>query len=311
MSTFTSPASTPVLLLIFNRPLLTFQTLEKLRAMRPATLFIAGDGPRPNHVEDREAVRQARTVSEMVDWECDVKVLFRDRNLGCARAVSSAIDWCFENVDELIVLEDDCIPGADFIPFCAELLARFHHDDRILVISGDNFQKGTPRAPYSYYFSRFNHCWGWATWKRAWRHFDFDMEVWPEIRNGAWLTDILHDDVAVGYWTDIFDSVYAGKIDSWAYRWLFSCWVQGGLTVLPSVNLVQNVGFGEGATHTTRSSNNSIPVGRLRFPLVHPPYVIRDERADSWTQRQVFGCGRATIWTRVRDYCRSRLEHFR
>ena len=292
---------TPVLLLIFNRPSLTLRVFERLRSARPGRLFIAGDGPRENHPGEAEAVEQARAVATMVDWDCDVKTLFREHNLGCARAVSSAIDWAFESVEELIILEDDCLASDSFFPYCAELLERYRDDQRICVISGDNFQQHPPRTPYSYYFSRFNHCWGWATWKRAWRHFDFDMNVWPEIRDGGRLTDILHDRLAEKYWTKIFDKAYAGAIDSWAYRWTFSCWVQSGLTVLPSVNLVRNIGFGEDATHTRNDSKHSLLEEELPFPLSHPPFVLRDAQADEWTQYHHFNTRPA----------RGRLHHWR
>jgi GT2 family glycosyltransferase len=297
MADLPPPLATPVLLLIFNRPSLTIQTFERLRAARPARLFIAGDGPRQHHPEDFEAIEQAREVVDLVDWDCEVKTLFRDQNLGCARAVSSAINWAFDSVDELIVLEDDCLPGESFFPYCTELLERYRDDHRIFVISGDNFQQDPPRTPYSYYFSRFNHCWGWATWKRAWRYFDFEMREWPEIRAGSWLTDILQDRAAEKYWTGIFDSVYAGKIDSWAYRWTFSCWAQSGLTALPTINLVQNIGFGEDATHTVTDAGHSIRASELKFPISHPPFLCRDARADAWTQEHHFNP--APKWARL------------
>lgn len=308
MAEQTQQLSAPVLLLVFNRPSETFKSFERLRAARPERLFVAGDGPRPGHPNDAEAVEQVRTVVGMVDWDCEVKTLFRDHNLGCARAVSSAIDWAFEFVEELIILEDDCLPSDSFFAYCAELLERYRDDQRIFVVSGDNFQQRPPRTPYSYYFSRYNHCWGWATWKRAWRHFDFDMNVWPEIRDGGWLTDILHDILTEKYWTKIFDNVCAGKIDSWAYRWTFSCWAQSGLTVLPAVNLVQNIGFGEDATHCYGDSKHSLIAQNLDFPLSHPPYLLADETADSWTQQHIFGYGSVGIRDRIRHFCASRLE---
>ena len=307
MSESATRLNTSVLLLIFNRPTLTFATFERIRAARPERLFIAGDGPRGDRPEDATAVEQARTLTGMVDWDCEVKTLYRNHNLGCARAVSSAIDWAFESVDELIILEDDCLASASFFPFCTELLERFSDDQRVFVISGDNFQQGPPRTPYSYYFSRYNHCWGWATWKRAWRHFDLEMRLWPEIRDGQWLVDVFQDPLAVGYWTRVFDEVHAGKIDTWDYQWTFACWMQGGLTVLPAVNLVQNVGFGENATHTKKESCHGPPAENLIFPLSHPSYVLRDDHADAWTQIHHFGFGTVGLWDRIRYFLRSRL----
>ena len=291
--------SAPVLFLIFNRPELTRQSFERIRAARPRQLFVAGDGPRPNVPGEADKVAAARRAVEVVDWPCDVQTLYRENNLGCARAVSSAIDWAFENVDELIVLEDDCLPAASFFPFCTELLERYRDDERVCVISGDNFQPGPPRTPYSYYFSRFNHCWGWATWKRAWHHFDFDMPLWGEICRGGWLVDLLHNPLAVRYWKRIFDQVSGGEIDSWAYRWTFAIWTFGGLTILPEVNLVQNIGLSGDATHRS-DEKHSRPASDLKFPLTHPPFVIRDARADSWTQQYHFGYGKVGLLDRIR-----------
>ena len=297
----------PVLFLIFNRPDLTIQSFEAIRAARPDQLFISGDGPRPGKAEDPERVALARTVADEIDWDCEVRTRFLDRNLGCAHAVSSGIDWAFESVDELIILEDDCLPSKSFFPFCAELLVRFRADQRVFVISGDNFQQSTPRTPHSYYFSRYNFGWGWATWKRAWNHFDLDTSLWPEIRDGDWLVDILQDPLAITYWKDLFDQVHAGKIDTWDYQWTFACWMQSGLTVVPAVNLVKNIGFGEDATHTTDESSSGPPAENLTFPLSHPPTVLRDDRADSLTQRNHFGFGKIGYWDRFRYFFRTRL----
>jgi len=297
----------PVLLLIFNRPDLTFRTFDAIRAARPEQLFISGDRPRPGSAEDAEMVARARTVADKIDWDCEVTTRFHDQNLGCARAVSSGIDWAFESVDELVILEDDCHPSPSFYPFCAELLERFRADQRVFVISGDNFQQRAPRTPYSYHFSRYNHCWGWATWKSAWKHYDIEMKEWPEIRDGEWLEDIFRDPPATAYWKHIFDEVHAGKIDTWDYQWTFACWIQSGLTVLPTVNLVQNIGFGEDATHTTDESNTHPPADNLTFPLSHPPYVLRDNQADTWTQCHHFGFGTLGYWDRIRYFCGTRL----
>lgn len=297
----------PVLFLIFNRPDLTIKSFEAIRAARPDQLFISGDGPRTGEVEDVEKVALARTVTERIDWNCEVRTRFHDQNLGCAQAVSSGIDWAFESVDDLIILEDDCLPSTSFFPFCTELLERFRNDQRVFVISGDNFQQDPSRTSYSYYFSRFNHCWGWATWKRAWKHFDLETSLWPEIRDGDWLVDILQNPLATAYWKGLFDQVHAGKIDTWDYQWTFACWMQGGLTVLPTVNLVQNIGFGEDATHTTSAASSGPAAENLAFPLSHPPYVLRDDLADARTQRNHFGFGSIGYWGRIRNFCRTRL----
>jgi hypothetical protein len=218
---------------------------------------------------------------------------YADQNLGLPDRVAGGLDWVFSQVDRAIILEDDCVPENSFFPYCAELLERYQNDTRVMVISGDNFQHGRQRTQYSYYFSRYPHCWGWATWQRAWHHYDAGMDHWPAIRDSGWLYDILDNDRrAAAYWRQIFQAVYEGSIHSWAYRWTLACWIESGLTVLPRCNLVSNMGFGIDATHTRRRSRSStVPAQSLEFPLHHPPYVIRDSHADRFTQSNHFGTG--------------------
>lgn len=290
--TFTPPhpLKTAVLFLIFNRPDTTRQVFEAIRKAKPPRLYVAADGPRADKAGEAEKVEQARRIATQVDWECEVKTLFREKNLGCRVAVSSAIDWFFENEEEGIILEDDSLPSQSFFWFCEELLEKYRDDMRIMAVSGDNFQKDRVRNEFSYYFSRFNHCWGWASWRRAWSYYEKDMQSWPYIRDNDYMQDILLDKAAVKYWSKIFEAVYKNKIDTWDYQWTFSCWIQNGLTVLPNVNLVSNIGFDGDATHTTGkdNANSKIPVFNLSFPLKHPNWMIKDKKADGYTQKTHF-----------------------
>jgi hypothetical protein len=293
------PDPTAILLLIFNRPEETRQVLSVLRTLRPARLYVAGDGPRPGRGGEPEAVAAARAAATDVDWDCDVATLFRDANLGCRRAVSGALDWFFDQEPEGIVLEDDCVPDRSFFAFCSELLARYRDDRRIMAIAGNNFQGGWARSEDSYYFSRYNHCWGWASWRRAWALYDRELAGWPEFRARGYLADIGDQDPDfVECWTKIFDRSARGETDSWAYRWTFSCWQQSGLTCLPRVNLVENIGFGPAATHTKAPHCDTRAVS-LAFPLHHPPSVVRDVVADTRTTRLHFGIGRKSWKRRV------------
>lgn len=284
---------TPVVFMIFNRPDTTKVVFEAIRAARPPKLLVIADGPRDDKPGEWYKCEATRQIIDGVDWECEVLKNYSETNLGCARRVSSGLDWVFENVEEAIILEDDCVPHQTFFRFCEELLERYRNDSRIMVVSGNNFQFGRRRNSDSYYFSRYNHCWGWATWKRAWRYFDFEMKLWPEIRDQGWLNDILLDSVSVDYWTQIFEFVYNGCIDSWAYRWTFSCWIQNGLSILPNVNLVSNIGFSDEATHTTgKSTYANMRADSMIFPLRHPLSMIRDHYADNLTQSSLFRMGR-------------------
>ncbi len=282
------PLKTAVLFLIFNRPYTTKQVFKAIREAKPHRLYVAADGPRADKSGEHEKCEQVRQIATQVDWDCEVKTLFRDKNLGCRVGVSSAIDWFFDNEEEGIILEDDCLPSQSFFWFCEELLERYRVDMRIMVVSGDNFQKGLARNEFSYYFSRFNHCWGWASWRRAWSYYEKDMQSWPYIRDNDYMQDILSDKKAVKYWSKIFETAYRNKIDSWAYRWTFSCWIQNGLTVLPNVNLVSNIGFDGDATHTKTVSKIAMILAlEITFPLKHPPTMIRDYVADRRTDLNV------------------------
>jgi hypothetical protein len=275
--------NTPVLFLIFNRSDTTRQVFESIRQAKPAKLYVAADGARPDTAGEEVKIKEVRSIATSVDWECEVKTLFREHNLGCKMAVSSAITWFFEHEQEGIILEDDCLPEQTFFPYCQELLEIYRHDTRVMAISGDNFQQGKKRTEYSYYFSRYPHCWGWATWKRAWQHWDGDFTSWPEIKEKFFLNDLaMGDETLVTYWAKIYDQCHAGKIDSWAYPWNYSCWVQSGLAALPNVNLVSNIGVGAGATHTTKADDKylQLPVEQLVFPLQHPHCVFRNVQAD-------------------------------
>lgn len=277
--------TTPVAFLIFNRPDTTARVFEAIRQAKPPKLLVVADGPRPDRADDVEKCKAARAIIEGVDWDCEVLTNYSDVNLGCKKRVSSGLDWVFSLVEEGIILEDDCVPDPTFFRFCEELLEYYRHDWRIMVISGNNFQFGKKRTGYSYYFSVYTHCWGWATWRRAWQYYDGEMKHWSQVRDGNWLESILVESQAVKYWTKIFQTTYDNKNDSWAYRWTFSCWIQNGLTILPNVNLVSNIGFGEDATHTSSSKSRvaNLPVKEINFPLKHPPFLLRHVEADNFT----------------------------
>ena len=285
----TAELAPPVLLIIFNRPHLTQRVLEAVRQAHPVRLYVAADGPRPHHATD--ALRCALTravVTNGEPWPCEVRTLFRDENLGCGRGPASAISWFFEHETEGIILEDDCLPTPDFFRFCAELLLRYRHDTRVMHISGNNLTREArwPVAPGadSYHFSGRVHSWGWATWRRAWQHFDFGLALLPELRRRGALPSVYPDVVERRYWLAKFEAVRSGPQPAhiWDYQWHFAVAAHGGLTVVPAVNLVTNIGFGDDATHTFDPHDQvSHPVvHRLPFPLHHPPVVLRDTRRD-------------------------------
>jgi hypothetical protein len=294
----------PVALFVFNRPETTARVIEAIRAAAPPLLLVVADGPRPGVPADETACREVRALVDRADWSCRVRTNYADANLGCRDRIASGIDWVFDEVPEAILLEDDTVPDSTFFRFADELLARYREDERVTSISGDNFQRGRRRGTASYYFSRYSHIWGWATWRRAWSRYDRNLTRWPALRTEGWLTSVLRDPGEVEFWTDVFDRVARGEIDTWDYAWLFTSWVEGGLTVLPNRNLVTNIGFGPGATHTSsRSDLASMPTEPMEFPLIHPERVAADSDADAFTGRTMFREGRRRRFARrVRSY---------
>jgi len=272
---------TPVAFLVFNRPDVTQRVFEAIARAKPPRLFVIADGARENRAGEKERCEAVRRIFDKVDWDCEVLTNYSESNMGCAPRVASGIDWVFANAEEAIVLEDDCLPHPTFFRFCDEMLERYREDERVMTVSGDNFQFGAQRWEYSYYFSRYVHVWGWATWRRAWNHFDLKMAHWPMIRSGGWLNDIIDDDREARFWAQAFEQAYQGKSSAWSYQWILACWLRSALSVLPNVNLVSNIGFGEEATHTSgKSKVANMDVQELKFPLVHPPVLIRDSQAD-------------------------------
>ena len=295
-STAAIEPTAPVVLLVFNRPEQTRRVLEVLRRVKPPTLFVVADGPRPDVPLDAPACAEVRQIiSQGVDWNARVLLHYAEVNLGLRRRVSSGLDWVFEQVDRAIVLEDDCVPHPSFFQFCTELLAHYEHDTRVGVITGDNFQPQPFTCAASYYFSRYNHCWGWASWRRAWTFFDEGMARWPALRDTGWLDGLFPDPGHAHYWARIFDGVHERRINSWAYAWTFACWSQHLLTAIPQVNLVANIGFGETATNTRGGGGvkGNLPVSAMEFPLRHPACIVPDYSADAYSQRHVFGSATA------------------
>lgn len=285
------PLSTPVVFLVFNRPALTAQVFERIRQAKPRQLLIVADGPRVNRPGEAELCAQVRGIVEQVDWACDVQRNYADVNLGCKHRIASGLDWAFAAVEEAIILEDDCLPDPTFFQFCAEMLDRYRHDARVMGVGGANYQLGQRRGANradSYYFSRFCHIWGWASWRRSWQLYDVEMRLWPEVKRLGWLNDIIMNDEIAAQWGRMFDRVQSGELDTWDCQWAFATWIHAKLGIVPNGNLISNIGYGAQATHThTRGARlplmANVPTTPMAFPLQHPDYVIRDKAADDFT----------------------------
>jgi hypothetical protein len=282
----------PVLLTVFNRPRETGQVLDRLKLIRPDKILIAADGPRVMNTQDYSLCEDVRRlVLDAIDWRAEVKTEFASTNLGLRKRMASAISWALEQYDRVIVLEDDCLPDPTFFRFCTELLDRYNTEHRVGAITGDNFQSKEFDCGESYYFSRYPHCWGWATWRRAWRLNDNEMSDWPQVRETSWLDSIFREPLEALYWHQLFDDTYSGKIDTWDYQWTYACWRHHMLTATPCRNLVTNVGIGEAATNTrdVESDKHHRDAFALAFPLRHPLSLSRKKDADCYAQQTVFG----------------------
>lgn len=272
---------TPILFIVFNRPDTSKRVFEAIRKIKPAKLYIAADGPRSHKEGEAELCEATRKVTENIDWPCEVKRKYSNQNLGCKRGVSSAINWYFDNVELGIILEDDCLPDPSFFTFCQELLEKYKNVDHVKMISGDNFQFGKKYGDASYYFSNFPHIWGWATWRRVWNEYDIEMKNYPEFKKNNKISQIFKDKKIQKYWLNLFDKLYENKIDTWDGQLVYSIYDNNGLSILPNVNLITNIGFGGNATHTkTDSIFSEIPTDTIET-IIHPKEITVNEEADA------------------------------
>jgi hypothetical protein len=275
----------PVALLLFNRPNTTRKVFEAVKAARPRVLFVSADGPRPDVDGEQERCAETRRILERIDWQCEVFTRLSEVNLGGYEKNSTALSWIFDTVEEAVILEDDCLPHPSFFRFAAELLERYRDDERVMVISGDNFQFGQERTPNSYYFSKICNTWGFATWRRTWRLLDLEMRTWPAFAAEDGLRSFSCDARIRRHFRALFDQMANGtRRPSWDYKLLLTCLMHHGLSVVPSVNLVSNIGFGPDAQHTTDPSNPyaNLPARAMTFPLKHPPFVTPNAAADAF-----------------------------
>ena len=265
----------PVLILAWRRPHTLRQVINALRLLKPTQLYVACDGANPDRHDEVDKVEATRILIEQeIDWPCELYRFYSDVNQGCRLGVSRAISWFFEHVEEGIILEDDCVPHPDFFIFCANLLDRYRYDMRVWCLSGNNFQDGTWSGYGDYFFSQIPMCWGWATWRSRWEHYDSDLIRWPDSLNLNLMGSLFPDPVMRSYWFHIWQKLWSDSTpDSWAYRWAFTCVVNRGLTALPKVNLVKNIGFGSDATHTLYTAPERTTSSLQSSSLVHPLFI--------------------------------------
>lgn len=283
-------ATEPVLVMAFNRPDHLAVLMDRLREVQPQRLYVAVDGPRADREGEREQVLACRDLVGAVDWPCEVRTLFQESNLGCGMGVTTAISWFFEYEERGIILEDDIIPDPSFFPYCAELLERYEKDHRVFAISGCNFvppeHQSRPDLPYR--FSQVPHIWGWATWRRSWVKHHLDIAGWREDLPLTTLwSRVDHSIPSTVYWMSTFELLARKEVDTWDGQLVLASMAEGSWTATSNVNLVENIGFGETATHTVAHMDEIRPVQPVTLPLVDVP-VQQDRKADSWTRTHHF-----------------------
>jgi hypothetical protein len=291
----------PVAVIAFRRADHLKRLWDVLGRVKPARLYVITDGPRPHVPGESELCgRVDEFLKTAPAWPCEVRRDRSERNLGCAKRVSSGISWVFGQEERAIILEEDCVPDPSFFEYCRELLDRYRDDPRVMCVTGQSFEprrKGAG-AEADYYFSRYPLCWGWATWRRAWRLYDHGMSAWPTALGDGRMREWLGGNGAVRYWSKRFAGTREGRIDSWAYRWILSCWAAGGVTATPWKNLVHNIGFDQEATHTSRNYRfMTYPARSVPAALTHPDRVERDREADDEVERRIYS---KSLWRKAR-----------
>ena len=268
-----------IALIIFKRAKTTQRVFEAIRAAQPPKLLVIADGPRSDRPSEAESCAATRQIIEQVDWDCEVLKNYADHNMGCGERVSTGISWVFQQVEEAIFLEDDCLPNPMFFEFCEQLLEKYRYDQRVMMVSGTNVLQEWKSNLQSYHFSHYTTIWGWASWRRAWQHYDFKMKSWASVEAQQRVRDVLGHEGLYLSRKKAYDAVYSGKIDTWDLQWAFTRLLNSGLSAVPAVNLVSNIGFDAEATHTTSADDprSRLQTFPLRFPLTHPVGLALDQ----------------------------------
>jgi hypothetical protein len=279
---------TPILYLIFNRLDLTKITFPAICQLKPKKLFIAADGPRDGNENDEISCKLVREyVFSKIDWDCVLEILFRDNNLGCGLSVSSAIDWFFSYVDEGIIIEDDCLPNISFFVFCETMLEKYRYEHKVGHISGSNLINNKSfiiNNSYSYYFSSITHIWGWATWKRAWKNYDFNLSDVSFDKNNNYYNKIFINGEINKFWSEKYIDTKNKFIDTWDFQWQFCLWRYNQLAITPQVNLITNLGFGDQATHTKNRFDKLSNLTSYNMKLIlHPRSLKINSKLDLLT----------------------------
>lgn len=268
--------STPVVFFVFNRPELTRSVFARIRAARPPLLLVVADGPRDNQLGESNLTQQVRRlILEGIDWPCELRTDFSGTNLGCGPRIYSGLQWVFNQVDEAIILEDDCLPEPTFFQFCEEMLVRYRNEPRVFMVTGTNFGGAHPDRSDRCLFSRHCSIWGWATWRRALQDYSLDLSWWRSEVHPADLRTECADWREHRFICDLLDSQKSGAVNTWDIQWFAHVFRQGGLSVVPGTNLITNLGTT--GTHTQGTmTGHHMPTSAARFPTIPPQGLEND-----------------------------------
>ena len=266
---------TPVAFIIFNRPDTTERVFSEIAKAKPPKLLIVADGPRPDRLGEAEKCLATRAIVERVDWRCEVLTNYSDVNLGCKNRVASGLDWVFEQVPEAIILEDDCVPDPDFFRYCEIMLMQYRTDTRIMMICGTNYLQCLPDLTESYFFTNYYPVWGWATWKRAWKHYDIDIKAWDFLKKKRQLQWIFGNTKIPSYYENMFELIPNG-FDTWDIQWWFACLFQHGLAIVPKGNLISNIGVCGTHADTQGDVHINMPTYSFDVNIRHPLFITPD-----------------------------------
>jgi hypothetical protein len=281
---------TPVLLLAYNRADKLAGLIEALRASAPQLVMVVVDGPKPGSPDDEAKVQAVRDAVAAIDWTPDVVRRFRPANIGLRSSVADAVGWATSTYGQAIVIEDDVLPGVHFVPYAEHMLEQYRDDHRVMHISGYNVVERAnldePGAQNR--LTRYPESFAWATWDRAWKYYDDEL-TWPKASTLGDLRTMTRTRSAALRWRFNFLDAQAGRISTWAYRWIASIWSHRGLALNPNHNLVTYVGQ-DGGTHTlTKPPWKELPLYDGPLADLLTTDAVLDERADDWVSRVVFG----------------------
>lgn len=306
--------NTPVALCVFNRPQTTRQVFDRVAQVEPPELYVIADGPRPDVPEDKRRVEEVLDIVTSVSWDCELHTNFAETNLGVRERFATGLSWVFGNVDEAIILEDDCLPHLDFFKFCERMLEMYRGDERVMDVTGTNAQKRWKDSQQDYHFSFHGLIWGWATWADAWDKYDPEMSLWSDHGVRERVRDVLADDAQYRYMERLYEKTYTGRLETWDYQWGFARQRNSGLSVVPSRNLVKNIGFESGTFHDDSQDDPraNLPTFDMEFPIKRNTFVAPDREYD-----QRYHAMRAPFWykskllTKLRDQMVKAIDDYK